>query len=313
MVAWIASLLLLAGGATILAVALGALWRQRALVRRVDRITRVPVRKPAALEAPSWRGRGLNGLRALFTFRMRRSWGVTASPVSLVMAGFGAAVALWMLSLTILHLPAFASAIVAVGGFFVLPRFALFRQQRRADRQFADLLPDAIDMVVRVVRAGLPVGVAMRTVGEEGEPPLGAVFVRIADQADIGVPLDQALAQTSETVGNPDFRFFAVAVALQQSTGGNLTATLDTLSQIIRKRRAVRLKAGAATAEVRISGIVLGAIPFLVTGALLLVAPDYLAPLFADRRGNVILGMALLGLVLAGITMRTMIRNSLTL
>ena len=149
------------------------------------------------------------------------------------------------------------------------------------------------------------------TVGQEAEPPLSTVFVKIADQTDIGLPLDQALATTSDSVDNPDFRFFAVAVALQQATGGNLTVTLETLSQIIRKRRAVRLKARAATSEVRISGIVLGAIPFVVTGLLLTVAPDYLAPLFADPRGNIILGMAVLGLLLAGITMRAMMRDSL--
>jgi len=308
----LAALLLLLGGATILAVALGARNRQRGLVRRVDRITRLPARKAAPLGLSSWRTRGLDGLRTLFTFRMRRSWGVSASPLYLVAVGLGAAVALWMLGLTVVHLPGYAAAIGAAVGFFVLPRFVLFREQRRADRQFAELLPDAIDMVVRIVRAGLPVGAAMRTVGQEAEPPLSTVFVKIADQTDIGLPLDQALAVTSEAVGNPDFRFFGVAVALQQATGGNLTVTLETLSQIIRKRRAVRLKAGAATAEVRISGIVLGAIPFVVTGVLLIFAPNYLAPLFADPRGNIILGMAGLGLLLAGITMRAMIRSSLT-
>jgi tight adherence protein B len=311
MVASIAALLLLLGGATILAVALGARTRQRALVHRVDLIARPAVRRPAPLGLSAWWKRGLDGLRSLFTFRMRRSWGVSASPIYLAAAGLGAAAAVWTLTLTVVHLPGYASAIGAAGGFLALPRFVLFRQQRRADRQFAELLPDAIDMVVRVVRAGLPVGVAMRTVGQEAEPPLSTVFVKIADQTDIGLPLDQALATTSDAVGNPDFRFFAVAVALQQATGGNLTVTLEALGQIIRKRRAVRLKAGAATAEVRISGIVLGAIPFVVTGLLLMVAPDYLAPLFADPRGNIILGMAVLGLSLAGITMRAMIRNSL--
>ena len=221
----LAALLLLLGGATILSVALGDRTRQRALVHRVDLITRAQMRKLAPLELPSWRGRGLDGLRSLFTFRMRRSWGVSASPVYLAAAGLGAAVAVWMLSLTVVHLPGYASVIGAAGGSFALPRFVLFRQQRRADRQFAELLPDVIDMVVRVVRAGLPIGVAMRTVGQEAKPPHNAVFVKIADQTDIDVPLDQALAETSETVGNPDFRFFAVAVALQQSTGGNLTAT----------------------------------------------------------------------------------------
>lgn len=166
-------------------------------------------------------------------------------------------------------------------------------------------------MVVRIVRAGLPVAPALRTVGQQGSPPLSTMFARIADQNEIGMPLGEAMARTSDLVGNPDFRFFAVAVALQQSTGGNLATTLETLSQIIRRRRAVRLRAGAATAEVRISAIVLGSIPFFVTGALLLVAPNYLDPLFADPRGNVILGLALLGLLLAGLMIRAMIRNAL--
>jgi tight adherence protein B len=308
----VAALLLFAGGSAILAAGLAGRGREHALVRRVDLMARAAVRKPAPLELSSWRARGLDGLRVLFMFRMRRSWAVSVSPVYLLAMGFGAAAAVWMLGLTVAHLPGYATAIGAAGGFLALPRFVLFRQQRRADRQFAELLPDVIDMVVRVVRAGLPIGVAMRTVGQEAKPPHSAVFVKIADQTDIGVPLDQALATTSEAVGNPDFRFFAVAVALQQATGGNLTATLETLSQIIRKRRAVRLKARSATAEVRMSGIVLGAIPFVVTGLLLTVAPNYLAPLFADPRGNIILGMAALGLLLAAITMRAMIRNSLT-
>jgi tight adherence protein B len=311
MVALAAALLLLLGGAMILVAALDAGAWQRALSRRVDLISRGPVRKLASPGLFSRRGRGLDRLRAVFAFRMRRSWGVSAAPVFLAATGLGAAVAVWILGVAVVRLPGYAAAIGAAAGFFVLPRIVLFRQQRRADRRFAELLPDAIDMVVRVVRAGLPVGVAMRTVGEEAEPPLNAVFVKIADQADIGRPLDEALATAGEVVGNPDFRFFAMAVALQQATGGNLTVTLETLSEIIRKRRAVRLKAAAATAEVRVSGVVLGAIPFVVTGALLTVAPAYLAPLVADPRGNIVLGLALLGLLLAGLTMRAMIRNSL--
>jgi tight adherence protein B len=309
-IALVAALLLLLGGAVILAVALEAGVRQRALGHRVDLIARIPLHKTVAPRLASWQRRGVDRLRALFTFRMRRSWGVSASPVALLAMGLGAALAVWLLGFIVIRLPAYAASIGAAVGFLALPRIVLFRQQRRADRRFAELLPDAIDMVVRVVRAGLPVGVAIRTVGQEAEPPLGGLFITIANQADIGLPLDQALAATSETVGDPDFRFFAVAVALQQATGGNLTATLETLSEIIRKRRAVRLKAAAATAEVRISALVLSAIPFAVTAGLLMVAPAYLGPLFGDPRGNIILGVAVLGLLLAGLTMRTMIRNS---
>jgi tight adherence protein B len=307
-------LLLLAGAAGLLAFALDARARQRALGRRVDVIT--PTRLPQVSQgepglASARLTRALIGLRSLFTFHMRRSWGVSANPLYLLVAGVAGAAAIWLLGRVAHHLSGYVIAIGAAGGFFLLPRIILMREQHRSDVRFADLLPDAIDMVVRIVRAGLPVDGAIRAVGQEADPPLSTVFAKIADQTEIGMPLDEALAKTSELVGNPDFRFFAVAVALQQSTGGNLAATLETLSQIIRRRRAVRLKARAATAEVKISAIVLGSIPFFVTGALLLVAPNYLDPLFADPRGNIILGLALFGLLLAGMIMRAMIRNSL--
>jgi tight adherence protein B len=307
-------LLVLAGGAGLLVLALTALAGERALGRRVEAITRARLRK-VSLGAPgpasTWPARALVGLRWLFTFRMRRSWGVHANPFYLLLAGIVAAAAIGLLGRVAHYLSGYVIAISAAGGFFLLPRLILIWEQHRSDAQFAELLPDAIDMVVRIVRAGLPAGTAIRTVGQEANPPLNAIFAEMADQIEIGVPLTEAVGRTSDVVGNPDFRFFAVAVALQQSTGGNLTATLETLSQIIRRRRAVRLRAGAATAEVRISAIVLGSIPFFVMGALLLVAPNYLDPLFSDPRGNIILGAALFALLLAGITIRAMIRNSL--
>jgi len=166
---------------------------------------------------------------------MRRSWGISANPVYLLAAGVAAAAGVWLIGQVVHHLPDYVVAIGGAGGFFLLPRFILMRQQSRSDSRFAELLPDAIDMVVRIVRAGVPVGAAMRTVGQEANPPLSTMFAEIADQIDIGVPLGEAMAKTSEMVGNPDFRFFAVAVALQQSTGGNLTATLETLSDIVRR------------------------------------------------------------------------------
>lgn len=307
-------LLLVAGGGGLLAFALSRRARERTVLRRVDAIAAdgAHTGKQSSLRVfRVWAASALGGLRSLFAFRMRRSWGISANPAYLLAAGAVAAAAVWLSSGIAPHLPAYAAPLGAALAFFAVPRIILVREQRRSDAQFAALLPDAIDMVIRIVRAGLPVASAIRTVGREEAAPLATVFMKIADQIEIGVPLDEALTQASEIVGNPDFRFFAVAVGLQQSTGGNLTVTLETLSQIIRRRRAVRLRARAATAEVRISGIVLGSIPFVVTGALLLVAPNYLDPLFADRRGNIIIGLAVLGLLLAGLTMRGMIRSSL--
>ncbi len=314
MIWFIGLLLLFAGGGGLVVAALDARAGERALHHRVDAIASAALRQAGARKPPAisvWFRPVLDGTRSLFAFHMRRSWGVSGNPVHLLAAGSIGAAAIWLLSGVAHGLPGYAAPAGAAVAFFLVPRVMLIREQRRSDRQFGELLPDAIDMVVRIVRAGLPVAVAMRTVSQESDAPLSTVFVEIADQIEIGMPLDEAMAKVSEIVGNPDFRFFAVAVALQQSTGGNLTVTLETLSQIIRRRRAVRQRARAATSEVRISAIVLGSIPFFVTGALLLVAPDYLDPLFADPRGNVIVGLALLGLLLAGFTMRAMIRNIL--
>ena len=307
-------LLLAAGLGGLLMFAVARRTRERTIFRRVGEIAHDRSQPPPTSRLQpvrNWTASALGRLRALFAFRMRRSWGISANPAYLLAAGAAAAAAVWLAAGLAPRLPAYTAPLGAALTFFAVPRIILVRDQRRSDAEFAALLPDAIDMVIRIVRAGLPVAAAIRTVGREEAAPLATVFMTIADQIEIGVPLDEALAKASESVGNPDFRFFAVAVGLQQSTGGNLTVTLETLSQIIRRRRAVRQRARAATAEVRISGIVLGSIPFVVTGALLLVAPHYLDPLFADRRGNVIIGLAMLGLMMAGLTMRGMIRNSL--
>jgi tight adherence protein B len=149
----------------------------------------------------------------------------------------------------------------------------------------------------------------MQTIGHEAPPPANVVFSMIANKLKIGIPIAQALQISSRAIDVPDFRFFAVAVSLQQSAGGNLVSTLEVLSQIMRRRRAVQQKAQAVTAEVRFSAYVLGALPFLTTAALLAIQPDYLAPLFADRRGHVVLGIAGGGLYLSAVTMRQMMRS----
>lgn len=315
MVAAIAFGLVFAGVLIILAFVLTRQSRDQALERRVAKMVGGPsttIDGSTAITSPSALSRSLNRrVRSMFAYRLARTWGVTANSPFLLMAALVAAVGLGGLAGLVLHLPSYIALIAAAGGFFLIPRLLIKREQRRAEAQFSDLLPDAIDMVVRMVRAGLPVGPALRIVGDEADPPLSTVFTGIANLADIGVPLAEALATTGEAVGSPDFRFFGVAVALQQATGGNLAATLETLGEIIRKRRAVRLKARAATSEIRMSAIVLGAIPFFIVGALLVVSPGYLEPLISDPRGNFIVGAAILCLCLAFVTMRTMMRSAL--
>jgi tight adherence protein B len=192
---------------------------------------------------------------------------------------------------------------------FLLPRNILLFQQRAADRAFTKVFPDAVDSVARMLRAGLPATLAIRTVGNDAAPPVNAVFTSIADQMRIGVPLGEAIEASSMRIGLPDFRFFSVAVALQHSTGGNLVNTLDILSEIMRKRRAVRMKAKAVTSEIRLSAYVLGALPFVTSAAILFIQPDYLTPLINDPRGQTILAIAVGGLALSVWAMRMMMKS----
>ena len=252
-------------------------------------------------------------VRLVLSLGLAHSWGTRASALKLVLIGGAAAFTVWALAAMVLRFSPWIAVPAAGFALVFVPRLVLKREQGRAERQFINLFPDAIDMGVRMLRAGLPITSAVRAIANEAPPPVNGVFKILADQVEIGIPFEEALASTGEQVGVADFKFFAVAVSLQNATGGNLATTLEILSDIMRKRRTVRLKAQATTAEVRVSAYILGAIPFLVTGVLLLIQPGYLAPLISDSRGNLILGAALAGLLMGFMMMRQMMRSAVRL
>lgn len=173
-------------------------------------------------------------------------------------------------------------------------------------------LPDGLGMVVRAVRAGIPVVEALRTIGRELPDPTGAEFRRLSDQLAIGIPMEEALKRLARRSGLPEYRFFAVALTLQNSAGGNLTETLDNLADVVRKRVATRLRGHALASQARASAYVLSAVPVFAAAALLVINPRYVLVLFNDPRGNVVLGCALGSLALGLGTMKAIIRRSLS-
>ncbi|HKO09723.1 MAG TPA: type II secretion system F family protein [Alphaproteobacteria bacterium] len=313
LVALLVALLVLVGGAAVVLVLLQARQQSGALGKKVDQamgVDRAEQKKQAKEEeTPAWVEDLSVRIRPILV-GSGPTWGARSSTLRLFIYGSGAALTAIILFRLTLHLPLWLWVPIALAAFFLVPRVIVRQEQHRVEARFMAFFPDAIDMVVRMVRAGLPVTATMRTLGQRAAPPVDTVFAAVADQIEIGIPMEDALANMSERVGLADFRFFATAVSLQRATGGNLAVTLETLGEIIRKRRAIRMKANAATAEVRISAIVLSVIPFFITGALMLMAPSYLAPLITDPRGNVLVGIAILSLTLAGLTMRWLIRKA---
>ena len=199
-----------------------------------------------------------------------------------------------------------SGAAAAAAARFLL-RFAQLRYQRR----FLDVFPDAIDLIVRAVKAGLPALDAIDLAAREIAAPVGTEFQKVLDDTRIGIAMADALNNAADRVRVPDFRFFVASIVLQRRTGGGLAETLANLSTLIRQRRTLRLKARALTAEAKSSAAVISIMPFVAGAGLYLVKPDMMALLFVDHRGRFMLGVAIVSLLLGIATMGAIIRRTL--
>jgi tight adherence protein B len=189
----------------------------------------------------------------------------------------------------------------------LLLRFAQSRYQRR----FLDGFLDALDLIVRAVRSGLPAPEAIELVAREVRPPVGSEFQRLMDEVRIGTEMGQALQHAADRIRVPDFRFFAVSLLLQRQTGGGIAETLASLSGIIRQRKAVRAKARALAAEAQASAAIVAAAPFIAGGGLFLINRDLVSVLVTDPRGRFMLGIAAASLLAGIASMRVMIKKNL--
>lgn len=177
-----------------------------------------------------------------------------------------------------------------------LSRVFYHRLQRRHCAALFRQFPDALGMIVRAVRVGVPLNGAVRMVSEEAADPTAAEFRQLSEEISIGRPIGDALRSMSIRNDLPEYRFFATALSLQSQTGGGLSETLDTLADTIRKRVAARLRGRALASEARTSCYVLGALPFFVGALLYLSNPGYMSVLFTTSPGLELLGAALASL-----------------
>jgi tight adherence protein B len=156
---------------------------------------------------------------------------------------------------------------------------------RKRNNKFIDQFPDALDMIVRSVRSGFPLSVALQMLADNAEDPVKEEFRKVTDEIALGRPLSDALNRMASRMNEPDIRFFVVVLTVQQETGGNLAEIIGNLSNIIRKRKQIRHKIRAMTSEGKATGYVLGALPVFVFTALWFLQPGYLEPFFNDPLG----------------------------
>jgi tight adherence protein B len=315
-------LTVLAASALLAAGLWAALVAERHRGRRAQRLKTITMTAPsdeipgASLRRPLPRGgrvRAFVSLPAGVWARLEAALAAAGNRIGLpqlVLTGIAAAVAV---SLAVRFMGFNPVLAIGLGGTAAVaaPRFLLRFAQLRYQRRFLDVFPDAIDLIVRAVKAGLPALDAIDLAAREIAAPVGTEFQTVLDDTRVGVPMADALNRAADRIRVPDFRFFVASIVLQRRTGGGLAETLVNLSTLIRQRRALRLKARALTAESKASAAVISIMPFVAGGGLYLVKPDMMALLFADHRGRVMLGVAIVSVLLGIATMSAIIRRTL--
>ncbi len=194
------------------------------------------------------------------------------------------------------------------GGLFIglaLPHYVIGWLVRRRLAKFLSVFPDALDLMVRTVKSGLPISEAIDLAGHELSEPVCGEFRRVSDLMKIGASLEDALWETADRLGLSEFRFFVVGLSVQRETGGNIAETLHNLSQLLRRRQQMKMKVKALSAEARASAWIVGALPFGMFAMLYFVNRPYLSALFEDQRGHVLIGFGLISqLIGVGLMMK---------
>ena len=222
----------------------------------------------------------------------------------LISAGLALAVLLVAWAVTKMPLAAVGLAFAAGLG---LPRWVVGAIAKSRIKKFTEAFPDAMDIVVRGIKSGLPVHDSLRVIGKEAPEPLAGQFNRLVESIGMGMTIDQALDKMHAEMPTPEVRFFAIVLAIQAKTGGNLAEALGNLSTVIRSRKLMREKVKALSAEAVASAAIIGCLPPAVAILIFITAPDYMGPLFTDPRGRVMLMIGAFWMSLGVLSMRKMI------
>jgi tight adherence protein B len=164
------------------------------------------------------------------------------------------------------------------------PHFVIGRMIKRRLNKFNTNFPDAIELMVRGLRSGLPITETLGIVAGEIPGPVGIEFRMVSDKMKIGRTMEAALQETADRLGTPEFQFFVITLAIQRETGGNLAETLSNLADVLRKRAQMKLKIRAMSSESKASAYIVGSLPFVVFGLVWMINPHYMQGFFTDQR-----------------------------
>jgi len=206
-----------------------------------------------------------------------------------------------------LHMPWYLVLGAAFVAAFGIPRWVLGFLAKRRLKAFTSHFADAIDIIVRGVKSGLPINDCLRIIARESPAPLGPEFHRLVENLGMGVTLEQGLEKTYERLPTSELRFFTIVLAIQQKTGGNLAEALGNLSAVLRARKMMREKIKAMSSEATASASIIGCLPPGVVTLITVTTPSYMTVMFTDSRGHMFLLFGAVWMSLGIFVMRKMI------
>jgi tight adherence protein B len=174
----------------------------------------------------------------------------------------------------------FMGLFFGIGG----PHYVIGKMIKRRVAKFTNNFPDAIELMVRGLRSGLPITETLGIVASEIQGPVGIEFRMVNDKMKIGRTMEAALQETADRLGTAEFQFFVITLAIQRETGGNLAETLSNLADVLRKRAQMKLKIRAMSSESKASAYIVGSLPFIVFGLVWMMNPKYMWGFFTDQR-----------------------------
>ena len=198
-----------------------------------------------------------------------------------------ASAGLWLIAVAVLMFKSVPLILALPLGAFVgigLPHMAIGILINRRVNKFTSKFPDAIELMVRGLRSGLPISETIGIVANEIPDPVGPEFRAVADKMKLGRTMEAALQETADRLGTPEFQFFVISLQIQRETGGNLAETLSNLADVLRKRAQMKLKIRAMSSESKASAWIVGSLPFIVFTMIWFISEKYMAQFFVDPR-----------------------------
>ena len=215
------------------------------------------------------------------------------------------------LGMALLGILSNAGLLTAVGmgfaGAFGIPYWMLSFLKKRRESKFLNNFPDAVDVIVRGVKAGLPLLDCMKMITNDSPEPLKSEFQAIVDTQAIGIPLGEAVGKLYEHMPVPEANFFGIVISIQQKAGGNLSEALGNLSRVLRDRKKMKGKIRAMSQEAKASASIIGALPIAVMTLVWITSPDYITLLWTEPLGNLMLFASACWMSMGVLVMKKMI------